>query len=185
MNNIPNILTISRLLMLPLIVALLYFERIVGAPAVFGALFLYVIACLTDFLDGWLARKLKQTSAFGTFMDPISDKIFVGVLLIVIVAIGRLPDFWIIPVLFIMARELLVSGLREYLGPKNIQMPVTMLAKWKTTLQMLSLGFLIVGLQAPYALITGQLLLVAAAIVTIITGGNYLKAGLEHMKKNP
>ncbi len=183
MKNIPNILTVSRILLLPLIIALLFLEWTVGAPAIWGALFLYVFCSITDFLDGWLARKFNQISAFGTFMDPISDKIFVGVLLVALVGIDRLPDVWMVPVFFIIAREFLVSGIREYLGPKNVQMPVTVLAKWKTALQMVSIGVLIVGPHTPYTLLTGQLLLLAAAIVTVITGGQYLKVGLEHLKK--
>ncbi len=183
MTNVPNILTIARLILLPFIIVLLYLEREVGVTAIWSALFLYIIAAITDFLDGWLARKWNQISLFGTFMDPISDKIFVAVLLVVFIDLGRLTGLWVIPVVFILSRELLVSGLREYLGPHNVQMPVSKIAKWKTAAQMLSLGFLIVGPHIAHMLLAGQILLIVAAIITVITGGQYLKVGLEHMKK--
>lgn len=182
MPNLANILTISRLILLPFIIALFFFERWAGATAMWPALGLYIVAALSDYFDGWVARQYNQTSAFGTFLDPISDKIFVAALLVTFVAFQRLDSIWIVPVIVILSREFLVSGLREYLGPKNIQLPVTNLAKWKTAAQMLSLGFLIIGPYVPYALMTGQFLLLAAAILTVITGAAYLKAGMQHMK---
>ncbi len=144
---------------------------------------LYVLASLTDFFDGWLARKLNQISAFGTFLDPISDKIFVGSLLILLVAFDRLDGLWLIPVLLIFFREFLISGLREFLGPHDVKMPVTNLAKWKTTLQMLSLGFLILGPILPHVLEIGQWSLLAAAILTLITGWGYFKVGMDAIRK--
>jgi len=179
MLNIPNLMTLGRLALLPFIIALLYSG---GSEATWIALGLYVVAALTDFFDGYLARKLNQISAFGTFLDPISDKIFVGVLLVALVGFGRLEGLWMIAAFVIIARELLVSGLREFLGPHNVQMPVTKLAKWKTATQMLSLGFLIVGNLAIGALLAGQLLLVLAAALTAITGWAYLMTGLRYMK---
>ncbi len=184
-NNIANILTIARILLLPLIVALFYAEESWGAPAAWLCLFIYIIAAITDFFDGYVARKLNQISAFGTFLDPISDKIFVSTLMILLVAFGRIEDSWIILVILIFAREFLVSGLREFLGPKNIKVPVTMLAKWKTTVQMLSLGFLILGPHAPYALDLGLVLLFLATILTLITGLSYMIVGIKHMKDTP
>jgi cardiolipin synthase (CMP-forming) len=182
MTNLPNILTVSRIFILPVIIALFFLENDLGEAAMWSALALYAIAALTDFFDGWLARKWKITSSFGTFMDPVSDKIFVAALLVTFIAFGRLPDLWIIPVLAILIREFMVSGLREFLGPKNVQMPVTKLAKWKTATQMFSLGFLIIGPYVPYTLEAGQFLLIAAAIIAVITGGQYLKAGMPYLK---
>ena len=172
-------MTLGRLAMLPFIIALRYNG---GGDAIWVVLALYIVAALTDFFDGYFARKLNQISAFGTFLDPISDKIFVGVLLVALVGFGRLPELWMIAAFVIIGRELLVSGIREFLGPHNVQMPVTKLAKWKTATQMLSLGFLIVDDLMIGALLAGQLLLVLAAALTAITGWGYLTTGLRYMK---
>ncbi len=194
MWTLPNIMTIARILLLPLIFICFYYEGtlVIGTtieahtPMLTWACFaLYVIASVTDFLDGYVARKFNQVSAFGTFLDPISDKIFVACLLVLLVAFGRLEGLWLIPVLMILFREFLISGLREFLGPHDIKLPVTQLAKWKTTLQMVSLGFLIVAPVVPYALDIGHWSLLVAAILTLITGWGYVKAGLEVMKKMP
>lgn len=182
MKNLPNILTFSRMALIVPMAALFFLESPWGMTAVRINLGLYIVAALTDFLDGWLARKMKAVSPLGTFLDPISDKIMVGCLLVLLVGFGRLPGVWMIPVLVIMTREFLVSGLREYLGPHNVKMPVTKLAKWKTAVQMLSLGFLVAGPAAPAVLLSGQLLLCLAALITAITGWGYLQAGLAHMR---
>lgn len=176
MWTIPNILTLSRIALLPLLIWLIY------AGFSWAALGLYALCAITDFFDGYLARKLNSVSAFGTFLDPISDKVFVILLLLTLVDTGPLSGIWIIAVMVIITRELLVSGLREFLGPKNVQMPVTKLAKWKTTTQMLSLGFLIVAPALPQALIAGQLLILLAALLTAWTGWLYLKTGWPHLK---
>lgn len=173
--SLPNLLTLSRIVLLPVIALCLYG----GMP--WAALALYIVCALTDFADGWLARKMKAISAFGTFLDPISDKIFVAVLLLVLVDINILSGLWVVPAAVILAREILVSGMREFLGPKNVQLPVTKLAKWKTAVQMLALGFLIAAPALPQALLAGQLLLVLAAVLTAITGWSYLREGFKHM----
>lgn len=182
MLNLPNILTIARILLLPFMMMCFFMEPVYGAVASWICLGLYVIAAVTDFLDGWVARKFNQVSPFGTFLDPISDKIFVGCLLVLLVGFGRLEGVWMIPVMLILFREFLISGLREFLGPQNVKLPVTNLAKWKTTLQMLSLGFLVIAPALPYTLVIGQWSLAAAAALTIITGWGYVKTGLEVMK---
>ncbi|MFN3700188.1 MAG: CDP-diacylglycerol--glycerol-3-phosphate 3-phosphatidyltransferase [Alphaproteobacteria bacterium] len=176
MYTIPNILTLSRLALLPVLIALLY------AGAAWGALIIYIFAAITDFLDGYLARAMNSVSAFGTFLDPISDKIFVAVLLVVLVDTGALSGIWCIPVLVILAREFTVAGLREFLGSKDVQIPVTKLAKWKTTLQMLSLGLLIIGPAFTLALYGGQIALLAAAAITAHTGWLYLKSAWPHLQ---
>lgn len=180
--TLPNILTVMRLLLLPLMICCFYLEADFGPAASWICFAVYVLAALTDFLDGWAARKLNQISAFGTFLDPISDKIFVGSILVLLVAFGRLEGVWLLPVLVIFAREFLISGLREFLGPHNVQMPVTKLAKWKTTVQMVALGFLILGPWAPILMTTGQWSLLAAAVLTVITGWGYMKAGMNFIK---
>ena len=178
MKSLPNMLTIARIVMIPIIIGLLYVS---SAWAVWSALALYVLAAVTDFFDGYFARKLDVVSDFGRFLDPIADKILVGCLLITLAAIGRLEGLWIVPALLIIVREFLVSGLREYLGPRNVKMPVTQLAKWKTVVQMVALGILIVG-DVAGALLIGQICLMVAAIMTVITGWNYMQVGMRHMK---
>lgn len=173
MKNLPNILTLGRILLLPVIIGLLFVDQITIA------LGLYVIASFTDFFDGYLARKLNVVSDFGTFLDPIADKIFVAALLIAFVAFDRLEGLLIIPPIIILIREFMVSGLREYLGPKKVKLPVSMLAKWKTTLQMVALGFLF--FDGGILLHIGQWGLAVASLITVITGWSYLKAGLKHM----
>lgn len=182
MLTIPNILTLARMLLLPVMVWLFFMEAQWGAIAAYWCLGLYALASLTDFFDGYLARKLNQISELGTFLDPISDKIFVGTVLVLLVGFDRLDGIWMVPVVLIFLREFLVSGLREFLGPKNVKMPVTKLAKWKTATQMVALGFLIVGGYVPYALETGYTLISIAAFLTLQTGWSYLIVGLSHMK---
>lgn len=173
MKNLPNLLTLGRIFLLPVIIGLLFVDQIIIA------LGLYIIASFTDFFDGYLARKLNLVSDFGTFLDPIADKIFIAALLIAFVAFDRLEGLWIIPPIIILIREFMVSGLREYLGPKNVKLPVSTLSKWKTTLQMIALGFLFFN--DGVLLQIGQWGLAIAALITVITGWSYLKAGLNHM----
>lgn len=174
--TIPNILTLLRIALIPVLCLLIYGGH--GLLA-FG---LYVFCAVTDFFDGYLARKMNAITPFGTFLDPIADKIFVAILLLVLVDIGSLSGFWVIPVIVIFLREFLVSGLREFLGPKNVTLPVTQLAKWKTTVQMLALGLLILAPLSHAILFTGQISLLIAALLTAITGWSYCKEGFKHMK---
>lgn len=184
MKNLPNILTFFRIAILPAIIALFFFPT---AWAAWTALGLYTLASITDFLDGYVARAMKTESALGKFLDPISDKIFVASLLVVLVGFDRLEGLWMIPAIIILIREFLVAGLREFLGPQNIQLPVSKLAKWKTTVQMVALGFLVVGdygdVLLPNTLIYGQWGITIAAILTVITGWSYLTTGLKHIGK--
>ncbi len=183
LQHLPNILTISRIVLLPVLIGLLLVPE---NWAIWSALWIYIFCASTDFFDGYLARKYGGTSKFGTFLDPISDKIFVACLLLVIVGIGRLPELWMIPAIIIFAREFLISGLREFLGPQNITVPVSKLAKWKTTVQMIALGFLIVGdignPLVPHTLLIGQVGLTIAAVITVITGWGYLRIGFKHIR---
>ncbi len=182
MWTLPNILTISRIFTLPVIIGLFYWPT-PWAPWI--ALALYTIACITDFLDGWIARSMNSASALGKFLDPISDKIFVACLILVLAAFDRLEGWWLIAGLVIFIREFLISGLREFLGPKDVQVPVTKLAKWKTTIQMFALGFLIVGdagnVILPHTLLIGQILISIAAALTAWTGWHYLKHSFHHL----
>jgi cardiolipin synthase len=180
-NHLANILTLARLVILPFIIALFYLEASWGGWAMLLCFILFIIAAVTDYFDGYIARKFNQITAFGTFLDPISDKIFVSILLLLLCTFGKITGLWIILVILIFTREFLVSGLREYLGPKNITVPVTKLAKWKTASQMLSLGFLIISGYAPYAHEIGLILLSIATLLTLITGALYMIKGLRHL----
>lgn len=183
MKNLPNILTFFRIAILPVIIGLFFIPE---AWAAWSALGLYTVASITDFLDGYLARKMKTESALGTFLDPISDKIFIAALLVTLVGFDRLEGVWMIPAIIILIREFLIAGLREFLGPQDIQLPVSKLAKWKTTVQMVTMGFLVVGdygdVILPHTLTYGHWGLVVAALLTVITGWGYLTAGLKHIQ---
>ena len=170
MTGLPNLLTLSRILVIPLIVGFIWYGEDTYRWIAFG---LYAFAGITDYLDGYLARSLNQHSDFGRLLDPIADKLLVGAVL-----------FSLLPALIILLREILVSGLREFLAEIQVRMPVSRLAKWKTTFQIGSLGFLIVGSAGPDWLPTvliGEGLLWAAAILTLITGYDYLRSGLTHV----
>ena len=180
-NNIANVLTIARMIMLPIMVALFYLEDSWGNTAIWACFWLYVIAAFTDYLDGYLARKMRQTSDFGTFLDPISDKIMVGIILVMLIATDRVGAFGVVLALLIFTREFLVSGLREYLGPKGIKVPVMKLAKWKTTVQMIACGVLILSGTVPLAYEAGMILLLIATALTLRTGWVYLRVGFANM----
>ncbi len=182
LKQLPNILTISRIVLLPVLIGLFFVE---GSTAAWTALWIYIFCAVTDFFDGYLARKYGTTSNFGTFLDPISDKIMVAALLMTLATFDRLDGLWLIPAIIILSREFMISGLREFLGPQNVKVPVSKLAKWKTTFQMVALGFLVIGDYGnhvvPETLFVGHILLSIAAVITIITGWNYLKVGFKHM----
>jgi cardiolipin synthase len=152
------------------------------------ALAAYTYACVTDFFDGYLARALEQQSALGKFLDPIADKLLVSAVLLMLVANDHVTGLTLLPAIVILSREILVSGLREFLAEVQIGVPVTQLAKWKTTLQMLALGFLIVGSAGPdfgplSTLDIGIIGIWIAAALTMITGYDYLRAGLKHINE--
>lgn len=181
MPNIANILTLSRIAAIPLIAALLFLD-----PPIFRwvALILFAVACITDFFDGYIARRMDQVSALGRFLDPIADKLVVGAILMALVATQKIAGWSVLPALIIMCREIMVSGLREYLAELKVGVPVSMLAKWKTTAQMIALGFLIVGNAGPDWLPVTEIgdgLLWLAAVLTVVTGYDYLRLGLKHM----
>lgn len=182
MKNLPNTITIARLCTLPLLVILMMID---SAWAAWSALGIYTLGCVTDWLDGYIARRFNLESNFGKFMDPIADKIFIATVLICLVANSHLHGLGVIPVLLILWREFLISGLREFFGPKNIQFPVSRLAKWKTGIQMFALGFLIMGqygdVVLPYNTVIGYILLVAATILTVMSGWTYMKEGMKHL----
>ncbi|GAA5265482.1 MAG: CDP-diacylglycerol--glycerol-3-phosphate 3-phosphatidyltransferase [Acidiphilium sp.] len=186
LTDLPNLLTLSRIAAIPVLVLLVA----INAPvADLLAACLFALAGVTDWLDGQLARSRKQLSNLGRMLDPIADKLLVGATLMLLVGFRRLPAFGIYPAIVIMLREILVSGLREYLAGIRIGLPVTKLAKWKTASQMLALGVLLLGDPGARALGIGWLpasglgggLLWIAAGLTLLTGWDYLTAGLRHV----
>jgi CDP-diacylglycerol--glycerol-3-phosphate 3-phosphatidyltransferase len=184
----PNLLTLSRILVIPLIVALFWVK---GDAARWATLGLFALAGITDYLDGLLARSMGKISNLGRFLDPVADKLLVSALLIMLVWSGNISGLVILPALVILCREILVSGLREFLAGIKVGVPVSRLAKWKTAVQMVALGFLIVGAAGPdfgspavTTTAVGEALLWVAALLTIITGYDYLQAGLKHMAEH-
>ena len=178
--TLANILTITRLILLPILIVCLVLG---GFKLTMAALLLYIIGALTDFADGYIARKYNQITPFGTFLDPIADKVYVAAILFVLVANHIISGLWIILPILIISREILISGLREYLGPHNVQFPVTKLAKWKTTTQLLAVGTLIPAGYIPYTYEAGLTLLTICTLLTVITGWQYMKVGMQKMKK--
>ncbi len=181
MKSLPNALTMLRIAVIPVLIVLIW----VGTPSCrWIALGFYIFACITDYLDGFLARSLNNQTALGRLFDPIADKLLVGACLLELCAFDYITGWTILPALIILLREILVSGLREYLAELRVGLPVSGLAKWKTGLQMVSIGFLIVGDAAPSAipaLRLGEVCLWMAAILTIWTGYDYLRSGLLHV----
>ena len=186
MLSLPNILTLSRIFAVPILVALLWFP---GWET--GWMFGFALYCLmgiTDYFDGYLARAQGAVSRLGIFLDPIADKIMVAAVILLLVSTrhepGAIRDIHLIPALVILLREIAVSGLREFLAGLSISVPVSQLAKWKTTLQLVALGALILAGGFPqFAFIkqVGLASLWGAAIITVITGWDYLRVGLKHM----
>ncbi|MFO1152812.1 MAG: CDP-diacylglycerol--glycerol-3-phosphate 3-phosphatidyltransferase [Rhodospirillales bacterium] len=182
-RNLPNALTLSRILAAAVVCVLLAVDTQLGDVL---ALATYIYACVTDFLDGYLARSRHQQSHFGRMLDPIADKLLVASVLLMLVAVGRLTGLQLLPALVILWREILVSGLREYLAELRVGVPVTRLAKWKTTLQLTALGFLVIGDTLPIdrgwtASHVGIVGLWIAALLTVVTGYDYLRAGFTHL----
>ncbi len=190
LTDLPNVLTLSRIAAIPLLVALAALRlpwADLAACALFGA------AAITDYFDGVLARSRRQQSDFGRMLDPIADKLLVGATLMMLVGEDRLSHLGLYPAIVIMLREILVSGLREYLASIRIGLPVTGLAKWKTGFQMAALGTLLAGTSGagllglgwlPVAII-GEVMLWIAAGLTLVTGWDYLTAGLHHAQTPP
>ena len=179
--ELPNLLTASRILAIPVIAVLIYIDT---ASARWIACALFTGACITDYVDGYLARQRGQVSALGRFLDPIADKLLVASVILMLVAIEQVSGLTILAALVILCREILVSGLREYLAEIRVPLPVSKLAKWKTAVQMVALGILVVGDAGPAFIpmgLLGDLGLWFAAILTIVTGYDYLVRGLKHM----
>src|SRR5690242_13033956 len=185
LTTLPNLLTLSRILAVPLLVGTFYLPQH-WAPWV--ACVLFSAAGITDWLDGHFARRWKQQTDFGRFLDPIADKLVVAAALFMLVATSRVGGLTILPALVILMREILVSGLREHLASLHVGIPVSRLAKWKTGLQMVAIGVLLVGDAGPDFIpvrMIGEVMLWIAAALTLVTGYDYLQTGLTHMDATP
>lgn len=185
--NLPNMLTYARILAVPLIVLCFYFEGRISPTDWWrwAALTIFIIASITDYLDGYIARIWSQTSNIGKMLDPIADKLLVSACLLLL-AFDRTIDKWSLwAAIIILCREILVSGLREYLAALKVSVPVTRLAKWKTAIQLVAIGFLLAGPAGdkvlPYTTEIGLALLWISALVTLYTGYDYFRAGLKHI----
>lgn len=179
MLNLANSLTLGRIALIPPLLILMLVPDQNFCWLAFG---LYTLIALTDWLDGWVARAMGQMSEFGRFLDPIADKILVGALVVGLTSTGILSGWLLAFPVIILAREFLVSGLREFLGPRGVVIHVTGLAKWKTASQMVALGLLILAPVMPVAEIIGLVLLLVATILTVITGWSYIKSAMPHFQ---
>ena len=181
-TSLPNVLTYARIAAVPLLVACLYFLE--GDAARWSAFVLFVAAALTDWLDGYLARAWAQQSTLGRMLDPIADKLIVGATLLMLVYDHTISGFYIWAAVIILCREILVSGLREFLAELNVKVHVSQLAKWKTALQMIALAVLLAGPAAdklvPRITDLGLSILWLAALLSLWTVFDYLKAGVRH-----
>jgi cardiolipin synthase (CMP-forming) len=185
--SLPNILTCARIAAIPVVVGCVFAQSIMDGPLWLRwvALAVFVAAGITDYLDGYYARIWDQHSALGRMLDPIADKLLVASCLLMLAAENSIHGWTLWAAIVILCREILVSGLREYLAALRVSVPVTKLAKWKTTMQLVAIGFLITGeageaIFPPITLI-GIFLLWASAIFTIYTGWDYFRAGLHHL----
>ena len=179
--NLPNILTMARIAAIPLLAALLMSP---SQPAGFWATVVFSLASVTDWLDGYLARRMGIVTIFGKFLDPIADKIMVAAVILMLVFTRDIDGWHVIAALIILLREMIVSGLREFLAGLQVSVPVSKLAKWKTAAQLVALGGVILAGAMPDWQLLKQAalgLLWIAAILTMITGWDYLRVGIKHM----
>jgi cardiolipin synthase len=190
LTDLPNLLTLSRIAAIPVLVVLVAMDR---PAADFAACVLFSIAAITDYLDGHFARTRRMQSSFGRMLDPIADKLLVGATLMMLAGQGRFTYCTLYPAIVILLREILVSGLREYLAEIRAGLPVTPLAKWKTGFQMGALGTLLAGDRSAILLhlsflpvtLIGSVMLWVAAALTLITGWDYLTTGVRHATNAP
>src|SRR5499433_3911721 len=184
---VPNLLTYARIAAVPAVVACLYWQDILqgGLWLRWVAVVIFISAGVTDILDGYFARSWGQQSSFGRMLDPIADKLLVSACLLMLAADGTIRGWSLWAAIVILCREILVSGLREYLAELRVSVPVTRLAKWKTTAQLIAIGFLLAGEAGdeilPVTTSIGLTLLWLSAIVTLYTGWDYFRAGLRHV----
>lgn len=178
--TIPNILTLSRVALIPVVILMLFADDPAMRWWVFG---LFALLAVTDYLDGYLARVLDQGSALGALMDPIADKVLVAALVVALVARGDIAGWDVAGAILILSRELLVSGLREFLAQRDLPLPVTKLAKWKTTAQLVALALLILApLAEPGQLNAISTIWWVATALTLITGLDYVRSAARQLR---
>lgn len=181
--QLPNILTLSRILAIPAYCACFWLP---GAWAYWMPLAIFILAGVTDYFDGYLARRYNQQSDFGRFLDPVADKLLIAAALLMLTAFERIAGLSVIAAVIILCREILVTGLREFLAELRVPLPVTQLAKWKTAVQMIAIGTLTAAQAGPVWLqaeLIGDAGLWIAALLTLYTGYDYLLAALRPMTK--
>jgi CDP-diacylglycerol--glycerol-3-phosphate 3-phosphatidyltransferase len=184
---LPNLLTYARIVAVPAVVGALYCQAVLQGPLWLRwvSLAVFLVAAATDALDGYIARAWEQQTSFGRMLDPIADKLLVAACLLMLVADQTIHGWGLWAAIVILCREILVSGLREFLAELKVSVPVSRVAKWKTTLQLVALGFLIAGPAGetvlPNNTLIGTILLWIAAILTIYTGWDYFKNGIHHL----
>lgn len=184
---LPNLLTYARIAAVPVVVGFLFWQSLMDGPLWlrWAALFFFIAAGVTDFFDGYFARMWGQQSSLGKMLDPIADKLLVSSSLLMLAAGETIHGWGLLAAVIILCREILVSGLREYLAELRVSVPVSRLAKWKTTGQMVAVGFLIAGEAGdrvvPVVTEIGILLLWLSALLTLYTGYDYMRAGLRYM----
>lgn len=185
---LPNLLTYGRIAAVPAVVAAMYWQDVLqgGLWLRWVALAIFVVAAVTDILDGYFARSWGQQSNFGRMLDPIADKLLVSSCLLMLAADGTIRGWSLWAAIVILCREILVSGLREYLAELRVSVPVTQLAKWKTTLQLVAIGFLLAGEAGdrivPVVTPIGLTLIWLSALLTLYTGWDYFRAGVKHLR---
>ncbi len=201
--SLPNVLTYARIAAIPVVVACMYWQAILqgGLWLRWVALALFIAAAITDFFDGYLARTWDQQSKLGRMLDPIADKLLVASCLLMLAADETIKGWSLFAAIIILCREILVSGLREYLAELRVSVPLTQLAKWKTTMQLVAIGFLLCGEAGdtvlpqsvlawrwksgedliPLANSVGLVLLWVSALLTLYTGWDYFRAGMRHL----
>lgn len=183
MFNLPNVLTISRILLIPIVFATMYIDY----PYIHWlACVVFVIAAVTDLLDGWVARSMNQVSSYGRLLDTIADKLLVTATILMLASTARISSIGMIPAVVIVCREIMVSGLHGFLAKYNIELKVTKLAKWKAVIQMIALPVLIVGNDEVTGIDfsgLGEVILWLAGVLTVITGYDYLEKVTTTIKK--
>lgn len=166
-RHLPNVLTFFRIAMIPVVAICLLKNSMI-------AVVFFALACLTDYLDGYIARTFSYTSRLGAFLDPVADKLLVASTLLLLAGLGRISLYGLVPAVIILCREILISGLREFLSAHQVFLPVTKLGKWKTAVQMLSLICLLINYQTTY--VVGEVLLWCASLLATISAIQYFKS---------
>jgi cardiolipin synthase len=185
--SLPNILTYGRIAAVPVVVACLFWPTEIWVRWIAFAAF--AAAAVTDYFDGYIARLWGQQSSLGRMLDPIADKLLVASCLLMLAADGTISGWALWAAIVILCREILVSGLREFLAELRVSVPVTRLAKWKTTVQLVAVGFLLAGPAGeemlPGTTRIGLVLLWVSAVVTLYTGYDYFRSGVRHLIEDP